>query len=59
MVPHLITALEGPLQDLERRLLDASAEIERWFRLQWQEHTPTDKKLPARIKKKSTKPKGK
>lgn len=26
---------------------------------QWQEHTPTDKKLPARIKKKSTKPKGK
>ena len=40
MVPHLITALEGPLQDLERRLLDASAEIERWFRLQWQDHTP-------------------
>ncbi|NBS98659.1 MAG: glutamate--cysteine ligase, partial [Betaproteobacteria bacterium] len=40
MVPHLITALEGPLQDLERRLLDASANIERWFRLQWQDHVP-------------------
>ena len=40
MVPHLITALEGPLQDLERRLLDASANIERWFRLQWLDHVP-------------------
>jgi hypothetical protein len=26
---------------------------------QWQEHTPKDEKLPARIKKKSIKPKGK
>ena len=40
MVPHLVTALSGPLLDLERRLLDATTEIERWFRLQWQEHTP-------------------
>jgi len=40
MVPHLITALEGPLLELERRLIDANAEIERWFRLQWQDHVP-------------------
>jgi glutamate--cysteine ligase len=40
MVPHLQTALSGPLLELERRLIDASAQIERWFRLEWQEHTP-------------------
>ena len=40
MVPHLVTALKGPLLDLERRFLDASPGIERWFRLAWQEHTP-------------------
>ena len=40
MVPHLITALSGPLLDLERRFLDANSQIERWFRLEWQEHTP-------------------
>lgn len=40
MVPHLVTALSGPLLDLERRLIDATAQIERWFRLEWQEHTP-------------------
>jgi len=40
MVPQLITALDGPLRDLERRLLAASAQIERWFRLQWQTHVP-------------------
>jgi glutamate--cysteine ligase len=39
-VPHLTTALSGPLRDLERRLLDATADIERWFRLKWQQHTP-------------------
>ena len=26
---------------------------------EWEEHTPKGKKLPAKIKKKSTKPKGK
>lgn len=40
MVPHLVTALKGPLLDLERRFLDATPRIERWFRLEWQEHTP-------------------
>lgn len=40
MVPHLLTALNGPLLDLERRILDATPAIERWFRLNWQEHTP-------------------
>jgi glutamate--cysteine ligase len=40
MVPHLMTALSGPLLDLEKRILDATPSIERWFRLEWQEHTP-------------------
>ncbi|AQV92677.1 glutamate--cysteine ligase [Cupriavidus necator] len=40
MVPHLITALNGPLLELEKKVLDATPSIERWFRLEWQEHTP-------------------
>jgi glutamate--cysteine ligase len=40
MVPHLTTALNGPLLELEQRILDANTAIERWFRLRWQEHTP-------------------
>ncbi|MDR0458743.1 MAG: glutamate--cysteine ligase [Burkholderiaceae bacterium] len=40
MVPHLITALAGPLNELEQRVLDATPAIERWFRLEWMEHTP-------------------
>lgn len=40
MVPHLVTALNGPLFDLERKILEATPAIERWFRLEWQEHTP-------------------
>ena len=40
MVPHLVTALKGPLLELERRVLEANPRIERWFRLEWQEHTP-------------------
>ncbi len=40
MVPHLVTALKGPLLDLERGFLEATPGIERWFRLAWQEHTP-------------------
>jgi glutamate--cysteine ligase len=40
MVPHLTTALSGPLADLEQRILQASVDIEHWFRGQWQEHTP-------------------
>ena len=38
MVPHLTTALAGPLQDLEQRFLDRMPDIERWLRTQWQEH---------------------
>ena len=40
MVPHLTTALNRPLLDLERRFLDATPQIERWLRAQWNEHTP-------------------
>jgi glutamate--cysteine ligase len=40
MVPHLATALSGPLMDLEKKILEATPAIERWFRLEWQEHTP-------------------
>ncbi|WP_295993766.1 glutamate--cysteine ligase [Rugamonas sp.] len=40
MVPHLATALTGPLLDLEEKILAATPAIERWFRLEWQEHTP-------------------
>ncbi len=39
MVPHLTTALKGPLLDLERRFLNEQPAIERWFRGQWLEHT--------------------
>jgi glutamate--cysteine ligase len=39
MVPHLTTALTGPLQDLERTVLDRMPDIERWLRTQWQEHS--------------------
>ncbi len=34
-VPHLTTALTGPLLQLERHILDRQASIERWFRDQW------------------------
>ena len=40
MVPHLTTALTGPLLELEAKFLDAAPNIERWLRGQWQEHTP-------------------
>lgn len=39
MVPHLATALNGPLLDLEHRILLAQPTIEHWFRTQWLEHT--------------------
>ena len=39
MVPHLTTALTGPLLDLEQRFLNAQPAIEHWFRSQWQERT--------------------
>ena len=40
MVPHLVTALTGPIIELEQRVLDSTPAIERWFRLEWMEHTP-------------------
>ncbi|HVK57062.1 MAG TPA: glutamate--cysteine ligase [Burkholderiales bacterium] len=38
MVPHLTTALSGPLRDLEQHVLKAMPAIEHWFRSQWQEY---------------------
>jgi glutamate--cysteine ligase len=40
MVPHLTTALTGPINELEQRIIDSMPAIERWFRLEWMEHTP-------------------
>jgi glutamate--cysteine ligase len=40
MVPHLVTALAGPINELEQRMLESVPAIERWFRLEWMEHTP-------------------
>ena len=39
MVPHLKTALTGPLLSLEKHLIHEMANIEHWFRTQWLEHT--------------------
>ena len=39
MVPHLTTALTGPLLDIEKRALAEMPAIEHWFRSQWQENT--------------------
>ena len=38
MVPHLKTALTGPLLSLEKHLIQEMANIEHWFRTQWLEH---------------------
>ncbi len=40
MVPHLTTALTGPLLALEKRFLDAETAIEHWLRGQWLEYSP-------------------
>ncbi len=40
MVPHLTTALSGPLLALEKHFLDNATAIEHWLRSQWNEHTP-------------------
>ena len=40
MVPHLSTALNGPINELEQRIIDSMPATERWFRLEWMEHTP-------------------
>jgi glutamate--cysteine ligase len=36
-VPHLTTALTGPLQEIEQHLLHHQTRIEQWFRAQWLE----------------------
>jgi glutamate--cysteine ligase len=36
-VPHLTTALTGPLQELEKHMLDRQPRIEQWLRRQWRE----------------------
>jgi glutamate--cysteine ligase len=38
MVPHLTTALNGPLLSLEKKLLNEMPNIEHWFRTQWLEY---------------------
>ena len=40
MVPHLTTALSGPILELEQRFLNDDTLIEQWLRSQWTEHTP-------------------
>jgi glutamate--cysteine ligase len=42
MVPHLTTVHSGPLHDLENTILEQAANIEAWFRQEWQ-------KTPASI----------
>src|SRR6478609_11218704 len=39
MVPHLTTALNGPLLSLEKNMLNAMPKIEHWFRTQWLEYS--------------------
>jgi glutamate--cysteine ligase len=38
MIPHLTTALNGPLLTLEKSILGAMPRIEHWFRTQWLEY---------------------
>ncbi|TDR32180.1 glutamate--cysteine ligase [Hydromonas duriensis] len=40
MVPHLRTTLTGELSEIEQKMLASTPMIERWFRMEWQEHTP-------------------
>lgn len=37
-VPHLITALSGPILELERQIMAAQPAIEHWLRSEWLEH---------------------
>lgn len=38
-VPHLSTALRGPILDLENRIINAMPTIEHWLRSKWREYT--------------------
>lgn len=39
IVPHLSTALRGPIHELENRINNAKPQIEHWLRGKWQEYT--------------------
>lgn len=39
-VPHLITAIKGPLPELERHFLRRQVKIEAWLRDEWRKTTP-------------------
>jgi len=39
-VPHLTTALKGPLEKLERDFIEKQVQIESWFREQWRDTKP-------------------
>lgn len=39
-VPHLTTALTGPLHEIESHLLDNQAKIETWLRAEWRKTPP-------------------
>jgi glutamate--cysteine ligase len=39
-VPQLVAAQAGLALDLEQRIIQSLPAIERWFRLQWQDHLP-------------------
>ena len=41
-VPHLTTAITGPLRQLEKQVLENQVIIEKWFREAWKK-TPTPK----------------
>lgn len=38
-VPHLSTALRGPILDLEKRIISAMPTIEHWLRSKWRQHS--------------------
>ena len=40
MDSRLITIFEGPLLELEQKIIQNTPAIERWFRLEWQDYTP-------------------
>jgi len=41
ITPHLQIAADGPLQQLEEKIISHQVQIETWFRSQWQQFTPS------------------
>lgn len=35
-----VTTIDGPLLELEKKIITETPAIERWFRMEWQDHTP-------------------